>query len=263
MRYFLHIAYQGTKYRGWQRQTNVISVQQVIEEKLKDIFKETVVVYGCGRTDAGVHASQYILHINLEKPLEFDLLFRMNKHLPDDILVFDVIPVQNDQHARYDANFRTYDYFIHLNLDPFLHPISSYYEVEKLDTVKMKEAVALLTKYDNYWSFCKTPEAHNHTLCTVSKAQLLVSKDGKRLQLNITANRFLKSMIRLIVENLMNIGTGEVSFSNFEKALKEQADTVSRKPAPSNGLYLSKIEYPYLSLPSKASVVQLLNKDLS
>lgn len=262
MRYFLHIAYKGTKYRGWQRQSNVISVQEVIEQKLKDIFKETIIVYGCGRTDAGVHASQYILHINLETELEFDLLFRLNKHLPDDILVYDVIPVQDDQHARYDANFRTYDYFIHLKQDPFLHPVSSHYDLESLDIEKMKKAVALLSKYDNYWSFCKTPEAHNHTLCTVTEAKLLISPDQNRLQLNITANRFLKSMIRLLVENIIRIGTGEVTLTEFENALKIQSDSVSRKPAPPNGLYLSKIEYPYLSLPSKSSIVHLLNTDL-
>ena len=128
MIYFLHIAYDGSQYRGWQYQPDVTSVQEVIEEKMKKIFKKNITVFGCGRTDAEVHASQYILHIELSEPLDFDLKFRLNKNLPDDISVYDVLPMQDDQHARYDAISRSYDYYIHLYKDPLLSKYSSYYD---------------------------------------------------------------------------------------------------------------------------------------
>jgi len=262
MRYFLHIAYDGSKYRGWQRQSSVITVQEVIEDKLKRIFKKDVTVYGCGRTDAGVHASQYLLHINVDIPVTFDLKFIINKHLPEGIVVYDIIEVESKQHARYDATWRTYDYFIHLYEDPILCKYSSYYNLEKLDLDAMRKAVNILPRYQNYRALCKRPDLHNHTHCDVKFAQIYFSKDGKRIRFCITANRFLRGMIRITVTFLLKIGTGELSVEAFENILANQVDIPSKEPALPNGLYLSKVEYPFLTLPQKNDITSLLKSDL-
>jgi tRNA pseudouridine38-40 synthase len=113
LRYFVHIGYKGSNYFGWQRQPDKLSVQEIIEEKLAKIFKKPIIIYGCGRTDAGVHASQYFFHMDMEKSWNFDLFFRLNRILPDDIALFDIIPVDGEPHARFDAIQRSYDFFIH------------------------------------------------------------------------------------------------------------------------------------------------------
>lgn len=263
MRYFLHVAYDGSKYRGWQRQSNVITVQEVIEDKLQRIFKKNITVYGCGRTDAGVHASQYPLHINLDDTLNFDLKFIINKHLPEGIVVYDVIPVEPKQHARYDAKWRTYDYFIHLYEDPVLCKYSSYYALKNLDLSSMKKAVELLPKYQNYRAFCKRPDLHNHTHCDVQFAKLYCSENGERIRFSITANRFLRGMIRITVMFLLKVGTGELSLNEFENILANQIDIPSKEPALPNGLYLSKVEYPFLELPLQQDITSLLKADLN
>tara|TARA_B110000211_G_C14020305_1_gene527337 strand:- start:154 stop:945 length:792 start_codon:yes stop_codon:yes gene_type:complete len=262
MRYFLHIGYDGSKYRGWQRQSNVISVQEVIENKLKGVFKKEVTVYGCGRTDAGVHASQYFIHINLDSPLTFDLKFIINKHLPDGIVVYDVIEVEERQHARFDATWRTYDYFIHLYEDPILFGYSSYYNLESLDIQAMKKAVTTLTQHKDFRAYCKRADLHNHTLCDVKSAQLFANEDGTRIRFSITANRFLRGMIRIIVDFLLKVGTGEISVEEFESMLANKKDLDKKAPALPNGLYLSKVEYPFLNQPQRPDITSLLKSDL-
>jgi tRNA pseudouridine38-40 synthase len=191
MKLFLNIGYDGSNYSGWQYQPNVPSIQEEIENALQRIFKTKITVNGCGRTDAGVHASQYILHIEIKEAFDFDLKFRLNKNLPTQIAVYDILEMPEKSHARYDAISRTYDYFIHLYEDPVLHRYSSFYELSDLDLEGMKQAVALLPKNNDYHSMCKQPDLHNHTLCEVAHAKLYVSPDKKRLRFTITANRFL------------------------------------------------------------------------
>ena len=138
MRYFIHLGYDGSNYRGWQRQKMPRNtVQEVIEQALSRIFKKIVTVYGCGRTDAGVHASQYILQVNLDEAPEFDFKFRLNKNLPNDISIFEIFEVGIKQHCRYDAVSRTYDYFIHWEKNAILHRYSSFYEGAELNFDKI------------------------------------------------------------------------------------------------------------------------------
>nr|HPH46379.1 tRNA pseudouridine synthase A [Chryseolinea sp.] len=139
MRYFFHIGYHGHFYRGWQRQPNVRNVQHVIETTLTNILKTPTSAMGCGRTDAQVHASQFFFHTDVQNAWDYDLMFRVNKALPDDIAVFEIIPVEENQHARFDATLRTYDYFIHTYKDPFLTTLSSFYLLKNLNIDKMKE----------------------------------------------------------------------------------------------------------------------------
>lgn len=258
MKYFLHIGYNGSDYSGWQWQPNVVSIQGTIEEKLKAIFKTDIKTVGCGRTDAGVHASQYILHIVLKNELDFDLKFRINKHLPRDITVYDVIAVGEKQHARFDAMARTYDYFIHLYNDPILGKYSSFYELENLDFKTMQKAASLLPSFSDFKMVCKQPDIYDHTICNVTYAHLFIDKQQQRMRFTITSNRFLRGMIRLIIFFLLEVGQGKMSLEQFQRIFGGEEEFKDKIPAYAQGLYLSKIEYPYLNLKETQNMCRLL-----
>ncbi|MCC9136991.1 tRNA pseudouridine synthase A [Pontibacter silvestris] len=258
MRYFFHIGYNGVNYRGWQRHPYGISVQQVLEECLQRILKAPVAIVGCGRTDAEVHASQFFFHLDVEKPWEFDMLFRMNKVLPPDIAIFDVIPMEGLPHARFDAVQRSYDYFIHTYKDPFLSNASSLYLIRNLNLDAMKAATALLPLYSDYRCFCVTPAEHNTTICHVTAARWLSDSKGDRLRFQISANRYLSRMIRVIVGKLLQVGMGTLSIAEFESYLATEKAPKALTPAYPQGLYLSKVTYPFLDLPVRSSFAAAL-----
>lgn len=191
MRYFVHISYNGLQYNGWQKQLNVLNIQGVIENALTQIFKVPVFINGCGRTDAQVHASQFFFHMDIEQEWDFDLIFRLNKLLPLNIAVYDIIPMEGLPHARFDAVQRAYDYFLHTYKDPFLNGLSSYYLLENLQWDQMKAAVALLPLYKDYRAFCTSPDKYEHTLCYVRSASLMVDDKGEKMRFQISSNRFL------------------------------------------------------------------------
>ena len=251
MRYFVHISYKGTRYYGWQNQPDKLSVQEILETTLGKILKYPVTVYGCGRTDAGVHASQFFFHIDIEHEWDFDLFFRWNRILPDDIAIFDIIPMDGQPHARFDAVLRTYDYFIHTYKDPFLSEGSAFYLLPELNLVEMKKAVALLPKYNDYRAYCKSPDKNEHTICNVTAASLLVNDSGNRIRFQISSNRFLGRMIRILSKKLIEIGCGALSVDEFESHLITKQTPNLILPAHATGLYLSKVTYPFLDLPVK------------
>ena len=261
MRYFLHIAYSGSNYRGWQMQKGVVSIQEVIEKNLSQAFKKPIYVVGCGRTDAEVHSSQYFLHFENNEPWDFDLVFRLNKMLPPDIAVFDVIPVDSEAHARFGATKRTYDYYIHTYKDPFLRNISTLYTENKLDVSKMAEAVRLLEKYDDFKAFCITPDAHSTTICKISSAGLYTNKEEDRIRFQISSNRFLRGMIRIIVGKLLQIGSGEMKLEEFEELLITKITPPKFDVAHPQGLFLSEIKYPFLDIPPRSSFALHQNTD--
>lgn len=248
MRYFFHIAYQGQHYNGWQKQPGAISVQEVIEKTLFKIFKIQIPIIGCGRTDAHVHASQFFFHADINADFDFDLTFRLNKALPQNIAVFDIIKMEGLPHARFDAVQRKYDYFIHTYKDPFLANQSSFYLEPNLDLQKMKKAVMLLTSYKDYRAFCTQPNKYEHTICNVMEADLLVNAKGDRIRFHIASNRFLSKMIRILMGKLLQIGKGELSVDEFESLLINLETPKTLNPAHPTGLYLSKVTYPYLNL---------------
>ena len=262
MKYFLHIAYNGSHFHGWQWQTNAVTVQGIIEDKLQAIFKHKINVFGCGRTDAGVHASQYVFHITVDNPFDFDLKFRLNKHLPSTIVVYEIFKVDDTAHARYDATSRTYDYFLHLYKDPVLGKYSSYYDTEKLDVSKMQKAANLIAKYNDFKGSCKQPHLYHDTLCQVTFAKLYVDKTRKRMRFTITANRFLRGMIRILVGYLLDVGKGKFSVSEFEQILSNQLKIQNKRVAYPDGLYLSKITYDYITLQSQQDICSFLKKGL-
>ncbi len=252
MRYFVHIAYRGSRYFGWQNQPKQLSVQEVLESSLSKILKYPVKIYGCGRTDTGVNASQYFFHVDIEHRWTFDLFFRWNRILPDDIALFDIIPVEGTPHARFDAVLRTYDYFIHTYKDPFLSERSSYYLLPDLDLTSMNRAVKLLPNYNDYRAYCKSPDKNEHHICNVSAASLFTNESGTRIRFQISSNRFLARMIRILVRKLIDIGSGDLSIEEFESHLVSKQTPPRILPAHPHGLYLSKVTYPFLNLPVKS-----------
>ncbi|GAA4335750.1 tRNA pseudouridine(38-40) synthase TruA [Mucilaginibacter gynuensis] len=258
MRYFFHIGYLGTNYSGWQKHPDGLSVQQVLENCLTQVFKKPMWIVGCGRTDAQVHASQFFFHMDVDEAWDFDLLFRLNHLLPDDIAVFDIIPMDGQQHARFDATERAYDYFIHTYKDPFLSNFSSLYIVKSWDIALMQRAANLLLKYNDYHAFCKMPNRNTHTICNVSDAGIFVDSTGDKLRFHIAANRFLGKMVRIITGKLIDIGTGRLSIDEFESHLIDPQLPQNIKPAYPQGLYLSKITYPYLDIRPRSNFSQML-----
>ena len=237
-------------------------MQEVLETALSMLLKNPVAIVGCGRTDARVHASQFFFHTDIEGEWDFDLFFRLNKILPDDIAVFDIIPMQGRPHARFDAIQRTYDYFIHIYKDPLLTSFSSLYPERNLDLDKMKAAVALLPLYNDYRAFCKCPDRIEHTLCYVSSASLFIDTNGDKLRFQVTANRFLSKMIRIIVGRLLEIGRGEMPVDEFEHYLINKVTPKIIIPAYPQGLYLSKVTYPYLDIPPQTAFTSILENSM-
>jgi len=246
LKYFLHIAYKGTNYQGWQRQINGVGIQEILEDALSRMFKQKILVHACGRTDAGVHASQFFCHTIIEKGWEFDAVFRINKMLPNDISVYEFIPVEPTANAQLDVIARTYEYHIHTTNNPFLADVSTLYLMDNPDLEAMQVAVSLLTKYRNFRSFCKQPDLYAHTLCEVSFAELIINENKTRIQFRITANRFLRAMIRLLVGHLVKVGQQEMTLMEFENLLKKPQLNHQPVFAYPQGLYLSKVVYPYL-----------------
>jgi tRNA pseudouridine38-40 synthase len=180
-----------------------------------------------------------------------DLLFVLNKKLPDDIVVYDIIPMDGWPHAQKEALSRTYDYFIHTQANPFLSEISAYYPLEKFFPEKTAAATRLIPNYSDFRAFCKTPDRHAHTLCEVREAHFWIDEKKERLRFQLTANRFLKGMVRLLAGNLLEVGQGRMSVEQFEHHLASGEAPKFMNLADPQGLYLSKVEYDFLKIPAK------------
>ena len=259
MRYFIHIGFDGSDYSGWQRQQNTQdTVQAVIEQTLSKLFKKRISIYGCGRTDAGVHASQFVFQINIDEAPDFDLKFRLNKNLPEGIAVFEIFNVDEEQHCRHGAVARTYDYFIHWNKDPILYRYSSLYEDLSLDFDKMRKATTLILETKDFRALCKQPDSYDNTLCQISNCELFINEELGRMRFTITSNRFLRGMIRICIFFLLEVGIGKMSLDEFKAILDQEKEMKEKWPAHPNGLFLSRIEYPFLELNNDKNIVKTL-----
>jgi tRNA pseudouridine38-40 synthase len=264
LKYFFHIAYKGNRYHGWQRQPNVLNVQEVIETALGRILKIPVTIMGCGRTDAQVHATQFFFHLEAEKDWDFDLLFRLNKLLPPDIAVFEIIPVKDSQHARFDAMHRTYDYFIHTYKDPFLSEGSALYLERNLNIAEMKKGADRFLHHKDFRAFCKSPDKYKHTICNISASTLFRDASGSKIRFQVSANRFLHSMVRTMVGALLEIGREKFTVGELDQCIIARELPEFIKPAYPQGLYLSKVNYRYLDIPARpefSSVLQHAEED--
>jgi tRNA pseudouridine38-40 synthase len=254
LRYFFHIGYNGFNYQGWQKLPGTKSVQSTIEILLSQVLKSNVTIVGCGRTDAQVHASQFFFHVDIEDAWDYDLMFRLNKNLPADIAIFEIIPMEGLPHARFDAIGRTYNYFIHTYKDPYLSNISSLYLGRHLNLHEMKKAVQLLSRYEDYRPFCRNASKHRTTICKVTGANLYVDETGDNIRFEISANRFLSGMIRIIVQKLLLIGRGELGVDEFENHLISKVTPEIIIGAYPQGLYLSRVKYPFLEISSRSEL---------
>ena len=248
MKFFIHLAYKGTRYCGWQRQPKHPSIQETLENALQRMTGQKINCIGCGRTDAGVHASQFFCHVKVENEFDFDPVFRLNKMLPHDISVFNFIKVASHAHAQHDATSRTYTYQIHTTKNAFLSELSTFFPTENLDFDMMEQAVAMVRQFDDFRSMCKQPDLYKSTICKISGLTLDINKDKSSLVFEITANRFLRNMVRLLIGNILQIGCGKMQLAEFEHCLATGHPPKHFNAAYPQGLFLSKVEYPYLKI---------------
>ena len=252
-RYFLTLAYKGTHYAGWQRQPNAGSVQETLERALSTILRQPIEVTGCGRTDAGVHARYYVAHLDAEGRLPATFLKGLNSLLPDDIAVFAAQPMPAEAHARYDAFERSYEYHIALQKDPFLTETAWFYpQGHRLELERMQEIAGILMQYEAFFPFCKTHSGVEHYACSNLKARW--EQQGTRLIFYISANRFLRGMVRLIVGACIQVGQGKLQVEDIQVALDQQTALKKSRSAPPEGLALVNIKYPYELKKSKCKM---------
>ncbi|WP_220762070.1 tRNA pseudouridine(38-40) synthase TruA [Flavobacterium sp. UMI-01] len=244
MRYFIKLAYNGTHYHGWQSQPNAASVQQTLNNALSLLLQTPTNIMGAGRTDTGVHAREMYAHFDYEIAIDSNkLIHKLNSFLPKDIAVFDIIQVENEAHSRFDATKRTYQYHIHTFKDVFLTE-QSWYLNQKLDIALMNEAAKILFNHTDFQCFSKTNTDVNTFDCTIFEAHWKEEKN--QLIFTISANRFLRNMVRAIVGTLVNVGMHKINLTDFENIIKEKNREKAGFSVPAHGLYLTKIEYPYL-----------------
>lgn len=242
MRYFFEIMYDGTNYSGWQNQANAVGVQQIVEETLSKLLREKTAIVGSGRTDAGVHCKQQFFHVDTEKKIVAnDLMIRINSFLPKDIAIRSIQSVQPDAHARYDARERSYEYFITTKKNPLLTGRACYF-FKKVDLEIMNQAAALLVGEHDFTSFSKVKTDVHHFRCTIKKAKWI--RKGDLFVFNITANRFLRGMVRAIVGTLLEVGAQKISLKEFQAIIESKDRRKAGMNVPANGLYLSKVKYP-------------------
>ena len=243
MRYFIELAYNGQAYHGWQIQPGDSSVQETIEKALGTLLREEVSVVGCGRTDAGVHASQFFFHFDSSQEIDKEKLkFRLNSILPDDIAIFQVLKVKEDAHARFDAYSRSYQYRIFQGKNPFMIGIVSQVRALDLDVEKMNEAAMILTQYTDFKCFARSKSDVKSYICQIEEA--FWRRTGSLLVFEITSNRFLRNMVRAIVGTLIEIGQGKRDTEDLRRIIESGDRTQAGPSARAEGLYLTGVKYP-------------------
>ena len=244
MRYFIKFAYSGTHYHGWQYQPNAISVQETMNKAVSTLLNTEINLMGAGRTDTGVHATQMYAHFDFENAIHVPTItHKLNSYLPKDIAIQDLILVANEAHARFDAIKRTYEYHINTSKDPFLENKSWYFH-QPLDLALMNEAAKLLFNYTNFQCFSKVNTDVNTFNCTIYQAEW--KQDNGKLIFTISANRFLRNMVRAIVGTLVNIGLHKITLRDFENIIESKNRDRAGFSVPAHGLYLTEIAYDYL-----------------
>lgn len=242
-RYFIELAYHGKAYHGWQVQDNALSVQQVLNTALQTILRHPVETIGCGRTDTGVHALQHFVHLDTEIELTDKHLQSLNGILPFDIAVKRIIPVAADAHARFDATLRSYQYHVHFEKNPFRNDFSWFLrDIPDIDL--MNEAAAILPEYTDFSCFSKSNTQTFTNNCQIQRAVWEVAEHG--MVFHISADRFLRNMVRAIVGTLVDIGHGHLPPSAIREIIESKNRSNAGASVPACGLYLSEVHYPYL-----------------
>ncbi len=244
MRYFLELSYNGTAYHGWQKQSNAVSVQEVIEKALHGLLSEEIALTGCGRTDTGVHAEQYFAHFDSVSDLRGrNLLYRLNAYLPKDIAVQGFFEVENSAHARFDALSRTYEYRISLIKDPFRTKTTLQMPYQKINVSLMNEAAMELLNHRNFKCFSRSGTEVKTFDCIISEAGWTQKEEV--LVFSVTADRFLRNMVRALVGTLLEIGLYKRSVDDMKRVIQSRSRKNAGASVKAHGLFLTKIRYPY------------------
>ena len=243
LRYFIELAYNGRDYHGWQIQPRERSVQEEIENALSTLLKEEIKVTGCGRTDTGVHAEQFYLHFEPGRRIDREqFIHRLNSFLPGDIVVFDLIEVTQDGHARFSAVSRTYEYRIFLGKHVFCRDEICQLPLKGLDVKSMNQAGEILLKHKDFKCFSRSKTDVSTYECDISMASW--KANGQHLTFRITANRFLRNMVRAIVGTMIEVGLGKMTLEQFEKIVLSRDRTKAGPSAKAHGLFLTQVHYP-------------------
>lgn len=243
LRYFVELSYLGKNYHGWQIQPNAISVQEMVNKAFSTILKTTINVTAAGRTDTGVHAAQMFVHLDSDLDLKNPQYgYKINSLLPDDIVVHKIFPVNSQAHARFSALARSYEYTICLGRNPFNLDTSWQLFHKHPDIKAMNEAAALLKEHTNFQCFSRSKTDVKTYNCTITHAEWIL--EGNILTFHITADRFLRNMVRAIVGTLIEIGFGKSDLQQLAKIIKSKNRALAGTSAPAKGLSLTAIKYP-------------------
>jgi len=242
LRYFIELSYNGSGYHGWQIQPKALTVQEVLEDALSTVLNDKISVVGAGRTDTGVHAIQMFAHFDTNMDLNpNDLVYKLNSFLPFNIAIVDVFKVKPDAHARFDAVRRSYLYRISLRKNVFTHR-NAYYIKQPLDLEKMNAAAKILFEYKDFQCFSKTHTDVKTYYCNIMKARWF-TKDNE-IQFSITADRFLRNMVRAIVGTMINVGLGKIEVADLHNIIQSKSRSEAGYSVPAHGLYLTEVVYP-------------------
>lgn len=251
-RYFIELAYNGTDFHGWQVQPNAVTVQELLDKALTTILRSPVETVGCGRTDTGVHAKEFFAHFNAPQPPEGGanvlaslpkIVLGLNSLLPPSIGIKQIIPVQPDSHARFDATLRSYEYHIHFQKDPFKHNYS-WLMRDKPDVGLMNKAAAIIMEYTDFSCFSKSNTQVMTNNCKVSRAEWV--NHGESIVFHISADRFLRNMVRAIVGTLIIVGRKEIEPFEVRKIIESKNRSKAGTSVPACGLYLTQVKYDYI-----------------
>lgn len=242
LRYFIELSYKGTNYHGWQMQPNSVSIQELINKAFTIIYRTPINVVGAGRTDTGVHAEQLFAHVDFNNEINIkEAIYKLNSLLPHDIVVKNMIKTIVSAHARFDATSRSYEYRIFLGRNPFLMDTTWQLNNTKLNIVKMNEAADILLTYTNFRCFSRSKTNVKTYNCDVRRVEWI--QTNKMLIFHITADRFLRNMVRAIVGTLIEVGKEKITLEDFKQIIKSEDRSNAGTSAPAKGLFLTQVTY--------------------
>lgn len=245
-RYFIHMAYNGAAYCGWQTQPELPTVQLTLEKALTTLLRQPIAVVGCGRTDTGVHASDFYAHFDCNEELgerTAELEFKLNNIIPPDIVVFSIFRVADNAHARFNASARTYQYHVSDRRLPFRQ--GQYCRIYfRPDIDQMNRAAEVLMEYDDFTSFAKLHTQVKTNICHLTEAHW--DTVGDEWVFTIRSNRFLRNMVRSVTGTLLDVGRGKLTIDGLREIIERKDRCAAGVSMPACGLFLTKVEYPNL-----------------
>lgn len=243
MRYFIEFSYNGSSFFGYQIQPNEISVQEELEKALSTILRTEIKTTGAGRTDTGVHAKKMFAHFDFEENISDNLVYQLNSFLPPSIAVKRIFEVKVDLHARFSATYRTYEYYISLEKNPFTENSAWQHWRRPLDVNKMNEACKILFEYEDFGSFAKIGGDNKTNICKIYRADW--EQNGNELKFTVSADRFLRNMVRAIVGTMVEVGSGKISPSAMREIIEAQNRGEAGSSAPAHALFLVDVGYEF------------------